>query len=111
MSESEAEDGAGDEEVTLPQDLPGAGNIKQQQSSIKLTEVSHVLFRIKEMHAESMILLTKVLLFIVLIVAVAHIKDIKSIDFIMMESCNRISLTQRLNFTCFDALLIGHHTE
>ena len=39
MSESEAEDGIGDEEVTLAQDLPGAGNIKQQQSSIKLTEV------------------------------------------------------------------------
>ena len=39
MSESEAEDGIGDEEVTLPQDLPGAGNIKQQQSAIKLTEV------------------------------------------------------------------------
>ena len=38
MSESEAEDGTG-EEVTLPQDLPGAGNIKQQQSAIKLTEV------------------------------------------------------------------------
>ena len=38
MSESEAEDAAG-EEVTLPQDLPGAGNVKQQQSAIKLTEV------------------------------------------------------------------------
>ena len=38
MSESEAEDVAG-EEVTLPQDLPGAGNIKQQQSAVKLTEV------------------------------------------------------------------------
>ena len=44
MSESEAEDGAGDEEVTLPQDLPGAGNIKQQQSAIKLTEVFIVSF-------------------------------------------------------------------
>ena len=38
MSESEAEDVAG-EEVTLPQDLPGAGNIKQQQSAVKLIEV------------------------------------------------------------------------
>lgn len=38
MSESEAEDVV-DEEVTLPQDLPGAGNIKQQQSAVKLTEV------------------------------------------------------------------------
>ena len=42
MSESEAEDVAG-EEVTLPQDLPGAGNIKQQQSAIKLTEVVYIL--------------------------------------------------------------------
>ena len=41
MSESEAEDAAG-EEVTLPQDLPGAGNIKQQQSAVKLTEVLHL---------------------------------------------------------------------
>ena len=41
MSESEAED-AGDEEVTLPQDLPGPGNIKQQQSAVKLTEVLYV---------------------------------------------------------------------
>lgn len=38
MSESEAEDVAG-EEVTLPQDLPGAGNIKQQQSAVRLIEV------------------------------------------------------------------------
>ena len=42
MSESEAEDIAGEEEVTLPQDLPGAGNIKQQQSAVKLTEVTIV---------------------------------------------------------------------
>lgn len=38
MSESEAEDVAG-EEVTLPQDLPGAGNVKQQQSAVRLIEL------------------------------------------------------------------------
>jgi len=38
MSESEAEDF--DEEVTLPQDLPGVSNIKQQQSAVKLIEVT-----------------------------------------------------------------------
>ena len=27
-------------QVTLPQDLPGRGNIKQQQSAVKLVEVS-----------------------------------------------------------------------
>lgn len=38
LSESEGEDIDG-EEVTLPQDLPGAGNVKQHQSAVKLTEV------------------------------------------------------------------------
>ena len=37
-SESEAEDPA-DSHVTLPQDLPGRGNIKSEKSSVKLTEV------------------------------------------------------------------------
>ena len=37
-SESEAED-AGDSHVTLPQDLPGRGNIKSEKSSVKVTEV------------------------------------------------------------------------
>ena len=36
-SESEGEEI--ESQVTLPQDLPGRGNIKQQQSAIKLTEV------------------------------------------------------------------------
>jgi len=38
LSESEGEDMAEDH-VTLPQDLPGVGNIRRQQSAIKLTEV------------------------------------------------------------------------
>lgn len=37
-SESEAEDQV-DSQVTLPQDLPGRGNIKSEKSSVKLTEV------------------------------------------------------------------------
>ena len=37
-SESEAEDAA-DSHVTLPQDLPGRGNIKSEKSSVKVTEV------------------------------------------------------------------------
>ncbi|CAB4025525.1 suppressor of SWI4 1 homolog [Paramuricea clavata] len=37
-SESEAEDPA-DSHVTLPQDLPGRGNIKSEKSSVKLTEL------------------------------------------------------------------------
>ena len=37
-SESEGEEM--ESQVTLPQDLPGRGNIKQQQSAVKLTEVS-----------------------------------------------------------------------
>ena len=37
-SESEGEEAEG--EVILPQDLPGRGNMKQQQSAIKLYEVS-----------------------------------------------------------------------
>ena len=41
MSESEGEELAegGEGEVTLPQDLPGRGNVKSEQSAIKLTEV------------------------------------------------------------------------
>ena len=40
MSESEGEELVGGEgEVTLPQDLPGRGNIKSEQSAIRLTEV------------------------------------------------------------------------
>ena len=42
LSESEGEDMAEDH-VTLPQDLPGVGNIRWQQSAIKLTEVRTVL--------------------------------------------------------------------
>ena len=38
-SESEAEDTA-ESHVTLPQDLPGRGNIKSEKSSVKITEVS-----------------------------------------------------------------------
>ncbi|XP_028394576.1 suppressor of SWI4 1 homolog isoform X2 [Dendronephthya gigantea] len=37
-SESEAEDPI-DSQVTLPQDLPGRGNIKSEKSSVKLTEL------------------------------------------------------------------------
>ena len=41
MSESDGEELAEgrDGEVTLPQDLPGRGNIKSEQSAIRLTEV------------------------------------------------------------------------
>ena len=31
----------GEGEVTLPQDLPGRGNIKSEQSTIRLSEVGH----------------------------------------------------------------------
>jgi hypothetical protein len=41
-SESEAEDAA-ESHVTLPQDLPGRGNIKSEKSSVKITEVERVL--------------------------------------------------------------------
>ena len=39
-SESEAEEAEG--EVTLGQDLPGRGNIKQHQSSVRLYEVCYI---------------------------------------------------------------------
>lgn len=35
---------AGEGEVTLPQDLPGRGNIKSEQSAIRLSEVGNSLF-------------------------------------------------------------------
>ena len=38
MSESEGEEVA-TQEVTLPQNLPGRGNIRSTQSSVRLTEV------------------------------------------------------------------------
>ncbi len=37
-SDSEGEDMGGD--VTLPQDLPGRGNIQAQQSAVRLSEVN-----------------------------------------------------------------------
>ena len=39
MSESEGEEVAV-QEVTLPQDMPGRGNVKSGQSTVRLTEVS-----------------------------------------------------------------------
>ena len=39
VSESEGEEVAGEREVVLPQDLPGRGNLKSEQSAIRLTEV------------------------------------------------------------------------
>lgn len=44
VSESEGEDMAGEGEVTLPQDLPGRGNIKSEQSAIRLSEVGVASF-------------------------------------------------------------------
>ena len=44
VSESEGEEMAGEGEVTLPQDLPGRGNIKSEQSAIRLSEVGNSLF-------------------------------------------------------------------
>lgn len=38
-SESEGEELGGDGEVTLPQDLPGRGNLKTEQSAVRLSEV------------------------------------------------------------------------
>ena len=38
-SDSEGEELGGEGEVTLPQDLPGRGNIHSQQSAIRLSEV------------------------------------------------------------------------
>ena len=38
VSESEGEEMAA-QEVTLPQDLPGRGNVKSGQSAVRLTEV------------------------------------------------------------------------
>lgn len=38
-SESDGEELGGEGEVTLPQDLPGRGNIKAEQSAIHLSEV------------------------------------------------------------------------
>ena len=40
VSESEVEDE--ESHVTLPQDMPGRGNIQAEQSAVKLTEVPHV---------------------------------------------------------------------
>ena len=42
VSESEGEELAGEGEVTLSQDLPGRGNIKSEQSAIRLSEVRGV---------------------------------------------------------------------
>ena len=42
MSESEGEELAGEGEVTLSQDLPGRGNIKSEQSAVRLSEVRGV---------------------------------------------------------------------
>lgn len=38
-SESDGEEMAGEGDVTLPQDLPGRGNIRSEQSAVKLSEV------------------------------------------------------------------------
>ena len=46
MSESEGEDLAGEGEVTLPQDLPGRGNIKSEQSTVRLSEVRCMPFQL-----------------------------------------------------------------
>ena len=43
LSESEGEDMTEDH-VTLPQNLPGVGNIRRQQSAIKLTEVRNYYY-------------------------------------------------------------------
>ena len=43
MSESEGEELAGEGEVTLSEDLPGRGNIKSEQSAIRLSEVRGVV--------------------------------------------------------------------
>ena len=42
VSESEGEELAGEGEVTLSEDLPGRGNIKSEQSAIRLSEVRGV---------------------------------------------------------------------
>lgn len=41
-SESEGEEPA-DSRVTLPQNVPGRGNVKAQQSAIRLTEVLQII--------------------------------------------------------------------
>lgn len=44
LSESEGEDPA-DSQVTLPQRVPGRGNIKAGQSAIRLTEVNYSIYQ------------------------------------------------------------------
>ena len=44
MSESEGEEVVA-QEVTLPQDLPGRGNVKSSQCAVRLTEVYITLYR------------------------------------------------------------------
>ncbi len=40
-SESEGEELGGEGDVTLPQDLPGTGNVKAGQSAVRLVEVNY----------------------------------------------------------------------